>query len=303
MKFGSVQFFKCLILSCLFIMIAVPTILCIFLAVDNHRMSQELETVKVINTVPEIEELWVASLEKNVYAEEPDFTIEYQRLYPDLYIERESSFADDVTGVVYLTFDDGPSLLTSKILKVLKEKDVKATFFVVYDDSPASADLLRRIAADGHTIGVHSTCHIYKQIYTSVEAFLADFEKTAVWIEEVTGIKPEIFRFPGGSINTYNQGIYQSLIAEMLRRGYVYYDWNVSSGDASGFTTVNSVIDGVINGSAHHKDKAIVLMHDNAGKKDTLKALPDMIDQLIASGRILLPLNSTVKPVVFGYKD
>lgn len=302
MKFGSVKFFKCLILTTIFLMIIIPAAISIFLAVENNRLTEELESLAYSYSIPP-DEMWVASLDETFITEddEIEYSIEYQKLYPDLYAEK-GSYADDIKGSAYLTFDDGPSALTSKILKVLKDKNVKATFFVVYDDSKYAADLLRQIAADGHTIGVHSGSHVYKQIYASVENFLMDFEKTATWIEEATGIKPVIFRFPGGSINTYNQSIYQPLIAEMLRRGYVYYDWNVSSGDAGGFNTVHSIIGEVLNG-ADSNDKAIILMHDNDNKTNTLKALPEIIDRLQASGKLLLPLNNTVKPIVFGYKN
>ena len=51
-------------------------------------------------------------------------------------------------------------------------------------------------------------------------------------IYEATGVKPQIFRFPGGSVSSYNVGIHQQLIAEMTRRGFVYFDWNVANGDA-----------------------------------------------------------------------
>ncbi|NLY70383.1 MAG: polysaccharide deacetylase [Clostridiales bacterium] len=207
---------------------------------------------------------------------------------------------EDVPNSVYLTFDDWPSPITEDILKVLKEKDVKATFFVVYNDSPDAAKILKQIVEEGHSIGVHSTTHIYSQIYSSVEAFLSDFEVTASWIEEVTGIKPEILRFPGGSINIYNEGIYQTIIAEMLRRGYLYYDWNVDSGDAARYYSKHSIYNNVIK-KVEKKDKAIVLMHDSAQKKVTLQALPDIIDSLKASGRTLLPLTNQVKPVTFSY--
>ena len=226
--------------------------------------------------------------------------MEYQELYPDLYVERNEEMFDDVPNSVYLTFDDGPSPVTKDILKVLKEKDVKATFFVVYNDSSEAAELLREIAEEGHTIGVHSTTHIYSQIYSSVEAFLSDFEMTATWIEEVTGNKPEIFRFPGGSINIYNEGIYQTIIAEMLRRGYLYYDWNVDSGDAARFYSKYSIYNNVVK-DIDKKDKAIVLFHDSLQKKGTLQALPDIIDSLKASGKTILPLTNQVKPITFSY--
>lgn len=301
MKFGSVRFFKYLILCSIILMILGPTALCIFFAVENNELSKELALVATADSRLTLDEQWVASIGHKIFADEDrEYTLEYQKLYSDLYVERESGFKEDVAGSVYLTFDDGPSSMTPEVLKLLKEKDVKATFFVVYDDSPAAADLLQQMVAEGHTIGVHSTCHVYKQIYKSVEAYLTDFEETATWIEEVTGVRPEIFRFPGGSINTYNQNIYQPLIAEMLRRGYIFYDWNVSSGDVSESSSARTVLNDVLCGTAM-KDKAIVLMHDAAKGKDTLHALPEIINQLKASGRVLLPLDNTVKPITFSY--
>ena len=78
-------------------------------------------------------------------------------------------------GTVYLTFDDGPSDNTDAILDILAEKDVKATFFVVTQGGGTAVDRLKRIAAEGHTLGMHSFTHKYQQIYSSVEAFLEDY--------------------------------------------------------------------------------------------------------------------------------
>lgn len=309
MKIGSVQFYKKLILTSLGLLITIPTGLSIYFAYENFQLSQELEVLLQPDSRLISEENWVASVDGPlhteagnpvVYAEEIP-SLNYQSLYPDLFVER-NEFREVVDNSVYLTFDDGPSAMTPNILEVLKEKDVKATFFVVYDDSPFAAELLKQIVAEGHAIGVHTTSHIYPLIYSSVEAYLTDFEQTARWIETVTGVKPNIFRFPGGSINAYNYSTYEAIIAEMIRRGYVYYDWNVSSGDASGSSTVRSVMEGVINGVVG-KNKSIVLMHDNEAKKATVQALPIMIDQLRASDHLLLPLNHTVKPITFSYPE
>lgn len=310
MKIGSVQFYKRLILTLLALFIVIPTGFSIYFAVQTYQLSKELDVFQTPDSRLMTEENWVASTgafpydgpEQRAIMMGEEASLDYQNQYPGLYVDRKSSFDADIKNSVYLTFDDGPSALTPKILDELKKQDVKATFFVVYDDSPEAANLLKQIAEAGHTIGVHSTSHIYPLIYSSVDAFLKDFEKTSAWIESVTGIKPNLFRFPGGSINAYNYSTYEPIIAEMIRRGYVYYDWNVSSGDASGSYTSRTVVEGVVNG-VKGKDKAIVLMHDKEGKKATLQALPMVIDQLKSSGYTLLPLNHDVKPVIFGYQE
>ena len=107
--------------------------------------------------------------------------------------------------------------------------------------SERGQEILRRIAEEGHTIGIHTDSHQYRSIYASVEAYLEDFEKVFRKVYEITGVKPEIFRFPGGSVNGYNGAIYQELIAEMMRRGFSYYDWNVSSADATGNIAASTI--------------------------------------------------------------
>lgn len=306
MKIGSVEFYKRLILISLALLILIPASLSVIFGIKSLHLAKQLETMKAQEQRSQTEEYWMASIDQSWYPEinaiahNVDFTLDYQKLFPDLKIDKEIQFDDDVQDSVYLTFDDGPSTLTPKVLKTLKEKEIKATFFVVYNDSPEAASILRQMIEDGHTIGIHSTTHVYNRIYASVDDFIKDFEITAKWVYEVTGIKPEIFRFPGGSINAYNQQIYQPLIAEMLRRGYVFYDWNVSSGDASKKVTKQAVLENVIQG-AMGKDKAIVLMHDSCYKEATLKALPEIIDRLEAVGKVFMPLDRTVQPVTFGY--
>ena len=170
---------------------------------------------------------------KNVDA---DGTLPYQKEYENLYIDNGFSFAvpDKNEKVWYLTFDDGPNTeVTPKVLDTLKEYGAKATFFVIYRDGEEEKALYKRIVEESHTLGIHSTTHNYTQIYASVESYLENFSKISNHLEEITGLKPEIFRFPGGSVNSYNKSVYQQIIAEMARRGYVYYDWNYSSGDAS----------------------------------------------------------------------
>ena len=132
------------------------------------------------------------------------------------------SLAAEQEKQIYLTFDDGPStVVTGRVLDVLKAQNVKATFFIVSDRVEGREDILRRIAKEGHTLGVHSKTHIYTQIYASEEAFLKDVESCAKVIEKVTGVRPRVYRFPGGGDGHREQ--YTALLKE---RGYGVVSWN-----------------------------------------------------------------------------
>jgi len=149
--------------------------------------------------------------------------LSYKELYPNLYVDNTFDFVKAEAKTCYITFDDAPDAsVTPQILDILSANNIKATFFVVYDDSPEAEAIYRRIVNEGHTIGVHSASHNFEYVYSSVEAYLEDFEKMATHIENTTGVKPDIFRFIGGSINKYNVDNYREIISEMVRRGYVY---------------------------------------------------------------------------------
>lgn len=231
-----------------------------------------------------------------------DSNLAYQTLFPDLYVENDFQFVTTEEKVCYLTFDDGPNAdNTASVLDTLKKYNIKATFFVVYQDNDTANALYKRIVDEGHTIAVHTASHDYTEIYSSIEAYLTDFEKMSSHIEAVTGVKPEIFRFPGGSVNSYNITFYREIIAEMLRRGYVYYDWNVSSGDAaSGYVSSQKIVSNVLSGS-QSQDDAIVLMHDGPGHGATAAALPEIIEGLQNQGYTFAGLDNTVTPWCFGY--
>lgn len=154
---------------------------------------------------------------------------------------------------------------------------------------------------EGHTLGIHTYTHQYNTIYSSVDAYLADFNELYEKVYSLTGVRPTIFRFPGGSINTYNQHMYVELIAEMLRRGFVYYDWNISSGDA-GVTYSSSAIENAVLSGIGSKSKSIVLMHDSSTKQATVGALQNIIDALKDTHEFRA-LDNTVQPSVFTYKD
>lgn len=178
---------------------------------------------------------------------------------------------------------------------------MKATFFVVGDQIDRYPETLQDIAARGHTIGVHSDSHDYRRIYQSVEAFLADLSGAAAKVEETTGRQVQLLRLPGGSINGYDQAIWEELLAELLRRGYVYHDWNVSAQDAvSTSVPAASIVETVQRQVAGH-DYSVVLMHDAAGRRSTVEALKELIPLLKEQGYTFAALDAGVKPVIFAY--
>ena len=149
---------------------------------------------------------------KNEEKNPPQTEEDYTKLYPNLYCTRpETQIIPAKT--IFLTFDDGPSERTSEILEILREKNVKATFFVTGNASQKGQALMKQIVDEGHTIGIHTYTHEFRQIYASVSAFLDDFNKIYNLIYEATGVKPKIFRFPGGSKNSFNKNNYKELIA------------------------------------------------------------------------------------------
>lgn len=239
----------------------------------------------------------------------PDITLDmegapaYQSLYPEMIVDPKPVFADQPDQTAYLTFDDGPSANTYTILDALKASGQKATFFIVAKNIPGHEDALKRMAEEGHTVAIHTYSHDYRGIYASVEAYLEDFHQAYTAIHDACGVYPTIFRFPGGSVNAYNHQIYQELIAEMLRRGFIYYDWSVSSEDATGKNySPEQLTQFVMEGTAKAA-KPIILMHDSGEKKNTAAAVPEMVRQLTAAGYTCAPLTGEVRPIFFGYQS
>ena len=168
------------------------------------------------------------------------------------------------TGVIYLTFDDGPSPYTAELLDVLAKYNVKATFFVT---NAGSDEMLVREYNQGHAIGLHSCTHDYSYIYTSVDNFFADLYCVQDRVKNATGYTSYLMRFPGGSSNlvsaSYDGGthIMSTLTREVEARGFTYFDWNVTSGDAGGTTSSDGVYYNVIN-RVYSDGKSVVLQHD-----------------------------------------
>ena len=211
-------------------------------------------------------------------------------------VREVSVISKPVPGTVYLTFDDGPSGYTTDILNTLQKYGVHATFFVT---GYGSDQVLLREKEDGHAIGVHTFTHDYAKLYASRDAFWEDFYKAHDRVKRVTGIDTKILRFPGGSSNTisrrYTPGIMSYLVDEVHKRGYKYYDWNISSGDAvGGKIEADTIYKNVINNSSLNRTN-MVLMHDT--KRATRDALPRIIETLKSRGYTFAKIDENVPEV------
>lgn len=216
--------------------------------------------------------------------------------------ELANSSALETEKYAYLTFDDGPSENTVKILDFLKANQLKATFFVLGKEN--EDEIYKRIVDEGHTLAIHSNTHQYNEIYKSVENFMEDIKALSDHLESVTGVRPDVMRFPGGSNNTISikhggDNLMDQIIEKVNEQGLVYFDWNVDSMDASANKQDKDIIvNSVLNG-ASNKKHAIILMHDAAPKTTTVEALPEIVEGLRKQGFIFEKLTSETVPVQF----
>ena len=187
---------------------------------------------------------------------------------------------------IYLTFDDGPSYLTEGILDILKEENVPATFFVTTRQIDKYSNLIIRMREENHTIGLHTSSHVYSYVYSSLENYFNDLNIVRTKVFDITGIKSRIIRLPGGSSNTvskkYSPGIVTQITNKLTENDFYYYDWNIDSQDASGTLSKESIYQNVVN--KIHSGTNIVLMHDSSSKATTAEALKDIIKYAKANG-------------------
>ncbi|AFS77701.1 putative polysaccharide deacetylase [Gottschalkia acidurici 9a] len=194
--------------------------------------------------------------------------------------------------VAYLTFDDGPNINTPQILDVLKEKNVKATFFMLGSSIGAHGDIAKRVSEEGHALGLHSVTHNYKSVYASPDSFLQEMNTANNMLHEATGKNTLLIRAPYGS-KPYMKQEFRDLA---ISWGYRIWDWNVDSRDSiKKNTTPDEVYNNVAN-QLTNKNEVIILFHD---REHTLKALPRVIDYLHSQGFEIKKLDTSMTPMNF----
>ena len=209
----------------------------------------------------------------------------------------------DPKKIIYLTFDDGPGRYTEELLKILDDHKVLATFFVTaaYKDYQ---DLIGAEYNAGHSVGVHTATHEYSEIYASTDAYWEDFNIMQDIIQEQTGCRTDIFRFPGGASNTisanYSKGIMSELAKQSGEKGYIYVDWNVTSGDA-GDTTDSEVLYQNMMKGIHTYENSFILCHDI--KDFTIATMDRFITDALKEGYTFLPITSETRTCHHGINN
>lgn len=210
----------------------------------------------------------------------------------------------DNVKTIYLTFDDGPSPYTLEILDILDKYDVKATFFVI---NTKYNQYMKNIVERGHTIALHSYSHDYKGIYSSEEAYYKDLQAISDVVFEQTGVRTNIIRFPGGGSNTisrkYCPGIMKKLTKGVQEKGYSYFDWNITSGDADGNNLPTEKLIAQCKKVPKYTNTAVVLMHDTKMKRTTVDALPTIIENYKAMGCKFDSIKSSTPPIHHGVNN
>ena len=311
------------------LLIIVPWILVIILFIKAYDKKERLETAEKLNAMY-LDQIEMLSSEEGVRGWEEDYISDYgveseksgegfseakekdisktpsfsesekvtlsDKEISELTLSNEALY--DGYRKVYLTFDDGPSQNTEEILDILKEYNVKATFFVIKKEGREYEELYRRIVNEGHTLGMHSTDHVYSNIYSSTEAFVNDTVKLRDFLYMVTGVESNYYRFPGGSSNkvsSIDMKVFASLLEDM---GIEYFDWNVSSQDASSpILSKNQIVNNAVS-KLYNFDCAMILFHDTNSKVTTVEALPEIIEYINSMEKtVILPIGEDTNPI------
>ena len=263
-----------------------------------------VRVVSLRNRVKELEAMLLTEKEKNAGAgvftlssvEESDRNQEKDT--QEMEGEGAQAESTDIQKEVYFTFDDGPSANTDEILDILKEYDVRATFFVVGKTDEHSVRMYQRIVDEGHTLAMHSYSHKYDEIYASRESYVEDLTKLQEYLYQITGVWPRFCRFPGGSSNTVSNVDMTELIEYLDENGITYFDWNISSGDAvREDLSVDTIVQNCV-GKLDNVNIGMILMHDANDKITTVEALPEVIKAIRERGdTAILPITDETKPV------
>ena len=253
--------------------------------IDEAMIIFSTETLKVKPKTSIAQNELLKKLQKVVDQVEDDVTLTLKDEIK--VVEKKAIGSNNQTSdkIVYLTFDDGPSANTQKILDILDVYGAKATFFVTGNNKPYN-HLIKTAHDKGHTIALHTYSHDYKTVYASPEAYFDDLTKVGNMVKDIIGFVPKYVRFPGGSSNTvsrkYCPGIMTVLSRELINRGYQYYDWNGDSTDASGNNVPVSKL--IANATSSKANNINILFHDTAAKSTTVQALPAIIENYKARG-------------------
>lgn len=298
-----VQRLKKMIIGIVAAGIVIPLLCCVYLFCRLHTIDGTLKTLEQRLDELDIRNQELQTLlqqlqeQKSTPVQTPQIQEDSSSAEASEPVAEESSGQEEIHKV-YLTFDDGPSIYTNDILDILDSYNVKATFFVVGKEETNAEEALQRIVDEGHTLGMHSYSHKYKELYESMDSFTQDFARIRDYIYQATGEESVCYRFPGGSSNTVSEIDMHDFIDYLDSQGVEYYDWNVSSGDGGSMKLSTDTLLENCTKDIDTRDTSIILLHDSAEKPTTVEALPDIIENILARpDTVILPITENTRPI------
>lgn len=270
------------------VILIIVAFICVILIQKN--ISKTIEEYKVYKQYEAQVESINHQAEEKIKAEEAKKEKERQEKLPNLTEagkENISKIYHSDTKRAFLTFDDGPSAVTSKILDTLKQENIKASFFVLGINVEARPEMVKRMYDEGHFIGIHGTSHVYSQIYQSPQSVLDEYNMCNEKIKNALGeqeYNPHLFRFPGGLAG----GKYAEVKAQakelLLQNNIEHVDWNALNGDAETNKLSSEFEMKRLQETTAGKNSVVILMHDAQAKSVTADTLPQIISYLKEQG-------------------
>ncbi|QXM05090.1 polysaccharide deacetylase family protein [Crassaminicella indica] len=194
--------------------------------------------------------------------------------------------------IVYITFDDGPSIYTEKILNILNQYNAKATFFMLSDRIRIYKSVVRKLINEGHSVGLHGVSHNVRKIYRSPNTVVSEMNICNTSLQKVAGIKTNLIRVPYGSV-PYMTSSYRKAVK---RAGYKMWDWNVDSRDSLRKNISPNVIINNVKKQVKRHRVPVILLHE---RSTTVKALPQILKYLQKNGYKPVPINKSQDPINF----
>lgn len=292
-EFGSVAFFRRLIALGTLIILLVLALALILTSNRLGKIKEDLDYYKSNNAAGSV-------LAESTAVQKDGEHFDYEMMYPDMYVSSPSEHTRlyDAERFAYLTFTGSANEVTESILDALAMYDVKGTFFIYGGESEEAKAVMKRIVDEGHAIGIYAYDQSQKELYSSIDTYMESFHKQFVLIDDATGVKTNIFRFAGGTTNKYNAVIRQPLCAEMVRRGFSYYDWNCTGGDNLAGATKESIVETAL-ATGGEKQRLFMMLHCTKANGATAQALPDIIEHYRDAGYEFKAITNDIQPMAF----
>lgn len=269
----------------LVILLIIFIFLVIFLIIGINKINiannKSIEVVKMANVnIDDILKIKKEMEDKNRNKNKEPLTIEQLEAINNIY-------SSDSEKRVFLTFDDGPSKsVTPLILDLLKQENIKATFFVLGNRVEQNPEIINRIFEEGHYIANHGYSHVYSSIYTSIDSILDEYNKTEQCIKNALNnpdYNSRVFRFPGGSVGGKYHQIKNDAKEVLKQNNIAYLDWNALSNDSFGSVTREDIMKNITE-TVGTKNSVVILMHDGSDKILTYETLLEVINYLRNQG-------------------